>query len=66
MKNSLSKSSFGNFCLGYDREHYTHLLLTKGVESIAFGHWLAIPSQKMLLVFQHQRCVAINHYYSIP
>lgn len=62
MKNTNSNTLLAHFYLGYNREHYIQMLLTKGIETIDFGHWLAIPSQKLLLVFRHQKCIAINHY----
>ena len=51
-----------NNCLGYSRSECLQVLLKQGINSIAFGHWLAIPSQKLLLIFRHQHCVAINSY----
>lgn len=49
-------------CLGHSR-HYCLLALSRaGFDSIAFGHWLAVPSQQLLLVFRHQQCVAIDDY----
>lgn len=49
-------------CLGYSRYHCKRALVVAGIDSIAFAHWLAIPSQQLLLVFRHQRCIAIDHY----
>lgn len=51
-----------NTCLGCSRHHCRQALLAVEIYSIAFGHWLAIPSQQLLLVFRHQRCVAVDYY----
>ncbi|AMN67712.1 hypothetical protein [Psychrobacter sp. P11G5] len=48
--------------LGQNRHHCAQTLLNQGIDSIEFGHWLAIPSQQLLLVFRHQQCVAIDDY----
>lgn len=48
--------------LGHSRQHCAQTLSSQGIDSIAFGHWLAIPSQQLLLIFRHQHCVAINDY----
>ncbi|MBH0086362.1 hypothetical protein I6E84_09045 [Psychrobacter sp. SCQQ22] len=48
--------------LGHSRHHCAQILSNQGIDSIEFGHWLAIPSQQVLLVFRHQRCVAIDAY----
>ncbi|MES1964974.1 hypothetical protein M0N77_06475 [Psychrobacter sp. AH5] len=48
--------------LGYSRHDCTQLLANKNIDSIAFAHWLAIPSQQLLLVFRHQHCVAVDCY----
>lgn len=48
--------------LGHSREYCLHALQSKGVDNVTFGHWLAIPSLQLLLVFRHQRCVAIDAY----
>ncbi len=48
--------------LGQNRHHCAHTLSNQGIDSIEFGHWLAIPSQRLLLVFRHQQCVAIDDY----
>ncbi|WP_352311759.1 hypothetical protein, partial [Psychrobacter sp. W2-37-MNA-CIBAN-0211] len=34
--------------LGYSRQECRQLLANSNIESIAFGHWLAIPSQQLL------------------
>ena len=49
-------------CLGRSRHYCLQTLSREGIDSITFGHWLAIPSQQLLLVFRHQRCVAIDGY----
>jgi hypothetical protein len=51
--------------LGYSRQECRQLLANSNIESIAFGHWLAIPSQQLLLVFKHQRCVATDDYSKV-
>jgi hypothetical protein len=51
--------------LGYSRQECRQLLANSNIESIAFGHWLAIPSQQLLLVFKHQRCVAVDYYSNV-
>ncbi len=48
--------------LGQNRHHCAQTLSNQGIDSIEFGHWLAIPSQRLLLVFRHQQCVAIDDY----
>jgi hypothetical protein len=48
--------------MGHSRHHCTQTLSNQGVSSIEFGHWLAIPSQRLLLIFRHQQCVAIDEY----
>ena len=48
--------------LGQNRRHCAQTLSNQGIDSIEFGHWLAIPSQRLLLVFRHQQCVAIDDY----
>ncbi|NYR09517.1 hypothetical protein [Psychrobacter sp. BI730] len=48
--------------IGLSRHQCVQTLLSQGVGSIEFGHWLAIPSQRLLLVFRHQQCVAIDEY----
>lgn len=48
--------------LGQNRRHCAQTLSNQGIDSIEFGHWLAIPSQQLLLVFRHQQCVAIDDY----
>lgn len=51
--------------LGYSRDECTRLLTKAGVESLSFAHWLAIPSQQLLLVFRHQQCVAVDDYKTV-
>ena len=46
--------------LGYSRRHCIQALSAQNIDSISFGHWLAIPSQQMLLIFRNQQCVAID------
>ena len=48
--------------LGQNRRHCAQTLSNQGIDSIEFGHWLAIPSQRLLLIFRHQQCVAIDDY----
>lgn len=48
--------------LGHSRQYCLLALSRSGIDSLDFGHWLAIPSQQLLLVFRHQRCVAIDGY----
>lgn len=50
--------------MGYDRQHCLQILSNQGINSTDFGHWLAIPSQQLLLVFRHQQCVAVDTYLS--
>ncbi|MGM8884997.1 hypothetical protein ACS8FD_03545 [Psychrobacter sp. 1U2] len=54
-----------NAYLGYSRQECRQLLATNNIESITFGHWLAIPSQQLLLVFKHQCCVAVDCYSKV-
>lgn len=49
-------------CLGHSRHSCLLALSQASVDSIAFGHWLAVPSQQLLLVFRYQQCVAIEGY----
>lgn len=49
-------------CLGHSRHACLLALSRADIDSLDFGHWLAIPSQQLLLVFRHQRCVAIEGY----
>jgi len=51
--------------VGHSRHHCTQILSNQGLSSIAFGHWLAVPSQRLLLVFRHHQCVAIDDYQLI-
>ena len=51
--------------IGYSRADCTQLLSAQGMNSIAFGHWLAVPSQRVLLIFRHQQCVAIDEYQRV-
>ncbi len=51
-----------NVYLGYSRNDCKQLLANRDIESIAFAHWLAIPSLQLLLIFRHQRCVAVDCY----
>ena len=48
--------------IGQSRHHCSQTLSSQGIGSIAFGHWIAIPSQQRLLVFRHQHCVAVDAY----
>lgn len=48
--------------LGYSRNDCKLLLAQSNIDCVAFGHWLAIPSQQLLLVFRHQRCVTVDCY----
>lgn len=57
--------TLSNNYLGYNRCHCIQLLSMNEIQCIAFGHWLAIPSQQLLLVFRHQHCVAIDCYKSV-
>lgn len=65
MKNTLHTSNLINNCLGFSRHQCVQALLVAGIDSVAFGHWLAIPSQQLLLVFRHQHCVAIDYYKNV-
>ena len=62
MKNFIAENQLIEHYLGYSRHDCVQTLSTQGIESIAFGHWLAIPSQQLLLVFRHQQCVALDYY----
>ncbi|MDN5565784.1 MAG: hypothetical protein L0G25_03195 [Psychrobacter sp.] len=62
MQNAKIQTAFINNCLGYSRHDCLQLLSNNRISNIAFGHWLAIPSQQLLLIFRHQRCVAVNSY----
>ena len=62
IKSRLIKSDLIDSLLGHSRHHCAQTLSHQGIDSIEFGHWLAIPSQQILLVFRHQRCVAVDAY----
>lgn len=62
MSHTFIENQLAKKCLGLSRQHCSQLLTIKNIDSIAFGHWLAIPSQQLLLVFRHQRCIAIDYY----
>lgn len=49
-----------NDWLGLSRSTCSNKCQKMGLPTIGFAHWLAIPNQNMMLVFKHQRCVAIN------
>ncbi|MBI0425484.1 hypothetical protein [Psychrobacter sp. NG27] len=51
-----------NSLMGHNRQHCLQVLSNQSIDSTDFGHWLAIPSQCLLLVFRHQQCVAIDAY----
>ncbi len=62
MSHQLTNNPIIKNLIGLSRHHCAQTLLSQGVDSIEFGHWLAIPSQRLLLVFRHQQCVAIDEY----
>ncbi|WP_201566951.1 MULTISPECIES: hypothetical protein [unclassified Psychrobacter] len=62
MSHQLKDNHLINNLIGFSRHHCAQTLTSQGVDSIEFGHWLAIPSQRLLLVFRHQQCVAIDEY----
>ena len=62
MKEAIEQNQIIKNCLGSSRHFCLQALSDEGIDSIAFGHWLAIPSQQLLLVFRHQQCVAVDHY----
>jgi len=62
MQGLINQSQTIESCLGQSRHQCLQTLLNAGIESLDFGHWLAIPNQQLLLVFRHQRCVAIDGY----
>ena len=62
MSRQLTDNSIIKHLIGLSRHQCVQTLLSQGVGSIEFGHWLAIPSQRLLLVFRHQQCVAIDEY----
>ena len=61
MPNLLIQNHMLANCLGHNRQHCAQTLLNQGIDSIEFGHWLAIPSQQLLLIFRHQQCVAVDY-----
>lgn len=65
MKNILPEIQLIKNCLGYSRSQCLQALSSQNIDSITFAHWLAIPSQQLLLVFRHQHCVAINYYQNV-
>lgn len=62
MPNLLAQNQIIEDYLGYSRHDCTQNLSNQGIDSLEFGHWLAIPSQHLLLVFRHQQCVAVDYY----
>ncbi|MDN5620046.1 MAG: hypothetical protein L0G63_06110 [Psychrobacter sp.] len=62
MTYSLSSKIIVKSLIGHSRHHCAKILSSQGVSSVEFGHWLAAPSQRLLLVFRHQQCVAIDDY----
>ena len=62
MNNTASITNTAKPYLGFSRYDCTQQLAKSNIDSIAFAHWLAIPSQRLLLVFRHQRCVAVDNY----
>jgi hypothetical protein len=62
MSHQLINNPIINNLIGFSRHYCAQTLTSQGVDSIEFGHWLAIPSQRLLLVFRHQQCVAIDEY----
>ena len=62
MTYSLSSKIVVKSLIGHSRHYCTQILSNQGVGSVEFGHWLAVPSQRLLLVFRHQQCVAIDDY----
>tara|TARA_R110002073_G_scaffold239593_1_gene401242 strand:- start:94 stop:294 length:201 start_codon:yes stop_codon:yes gene_type:complete len=62
MSHQLTDNPIIKNLIGFSRHHCTQALSNQGIGSIEFGHWLAIPSQRLLLVFRYQQCVAIDEY----
>ena len=62
IKSRLIENQLIDSLLGHSRHHCAQTLSNQGIDSIEFGHWLAIPSQQLLLVFRHQQCVAVDAY----
>ena len=62
IKHSVTENQLIESLLGHSRHHCAQTLSNQVIDSIAFGHWLAIPSQQLLLVFRHQQCVAVDAY----
>ena len=62
MPSLLTQNQIIENCLGDSRHFCLQALSNYGIDSIAFGHWLAIPSQQLLLIFRHQQCVAVDQY----
>ena len=65
MSHQLTDNPIIKNLIGLSRHQCVQTLLSQGVGSIEFGHWLAVPSQRLLLVFRHQQCVAIDEYQLI-
>ena len=62
IKHSVTENQLIESLLGHSRHHCAQTLSNQGIDSIEFGHWLAIPNQQILLVFRHQKCVAVDAY----
>ena len=52
--------------VGSDRQDCLAYLDQHNISSISFAHWLAIPTLQLLLVFQGQCCVAVDHHLLSP
>lgn len=62
MQNLIEQNQIIEKLLGHSRHYCLQTLSREGIDIVSFGHWLAIPNQQLLLVFRHQRCVAIDDY----
>lgn len=46
--------------LGKNRQQIKHLLKQQSINFVEFVHWLAIPTQGLLLQFDKQHCIKIT------
>lgn len=65
MQTTMLNPPFIENLVGFSRQHCRQILSDESIDSIAFGHWLAVPSQQLLLIFRHQHCVAVEGYQAV-
>lgn len=58
----INSNNHHNDWLGLSRNSCSNKCQKLGLPTIGFAHWVAIPNQNLMLIFKHQRCVAVNAY----